>query len=294
MEAGQGVLHLHVAGLGTWLDARQAGISLAAPTAHAKFLLTRPAGSPAGPDDLYLQVRSEPLTESDACWELVCRTEIWELWLDAEGRYVFVAPRQVPPRCVRVDHVFKNGEVFGDLASNNGNGHYPLLQGLEIVLMVNRLAGLGDLILHAAGASIDGEGYCFFGSSGAGKSTLAAQLARNPAVSVLGEDQTILRFIEGKFWIFGTPWHENPDLCAAAGAPLKKLFFLNRKNNREIQALSPFDGMSRLLQTAFVPYYRPAALPGILDRLALLVEHIPLFTLNYQIGSDVLKLVLEA
>ena len=54
---------------------------------------------------------------------------------------------------------------------------------------------------------------------------------------------------------------------------------------------SPPAGVARLLQTAFIPYYRPAAVAAILDRLALLAEHVPFHTLSYQLGEDVLELI---
>lgn len=239
---------------------------------------------------MILRVRNELLPEAKAWGTCLCANEIWELWLDKAGRYVFVAPRQSPPRRVVVDADFTSGEVLGDFATSNGQGLYPL-QSLDIRLFANWLASFGDVILHAAGVAVDGRGYCFTASAGVGKSTLAASLSANTSVTVLGEDQVILRYLEGRFWIYGTPWHLDPAMCSPLGVPLEKLFFLERSIEQQVEPLISMEGITRLLQTAFIPYYRPEAVSTILDRLALLPEQVPFYTLSYRLGTDVLELI---
>jgi len=185
--------------------------------------------------------------------------------------------------------------VVGEFAAGapDGRAVYPL-QGIDMALYANWLACYGDMILHAAGVAVDGQGYCFVGASGAGKSTLTTTLAATAAVTVLGEDQVILRRINDQFWIYGTPWHENTDRCSPGGAPLEKLFFLNRTIGNGVEACGRIEGITRLLQTAFVPYYRPDAVDKILDNLGRLAEQVPFYTLGYQLGADVIRLIREA
>jgi hypothetical protein len=151
------------------------------------------------------------------------------------------------------------------------------------------------MILHAAGIDVDGQGYCFVGSHGAGKSTLTASFAapteEQGKVEVLGEDNLILRYQEDQFWIYGTPWHLNPEMCSPRGVPLKKLFFLDKTAGQQVEQLLPVDGVARLLQTAFIPYYRPETVSNILDRLALLAGQVPFYTFCYQLGSDIYQLI---
>jgi len=295
-EVATQVMAVRVAELDLHIDARGTGLHLAAPPGHARFVEPHAAGffeSPAVFDGLVLRVRTGPLPESREGVVPLCVAEHWELWLNEAGRYVFVAPRQSPPRRVVVAPDFSAGEVFGDFSSCNGQDLYPH-QSLEIRLFVNWLANFGDVILHAAGVAIGGSGYCFAGFGGVGKSTLAATLASDPAVTVLGEDQVVLRYLQGRFWIYGTPWHENPAMCAPLGVPLEKMFFLQRTGKDGVAACTPADGVARLLQTAFVPYYRPKAVSAILDRLALLAEQVPFYSLRYHLGSDALSLIREA
>jgi hypothetical protein len=111
---------------------------------------------------------------------------------------------------------------------------------------------------------------------------------------VLGEDQVILRYLEGRFWIFGTPWHLNASLCSPLGVPLDKLFFLDRTSGHGAGPFGPLEGTARLLQTAFVPYYDRAGVTRILDTLARLAEQVRFYTLGYRLGADLLELVRDA
>jgi hypothetical protein len=287
------VMILRVAELALRLDARGAGLHLVVPPAHAKFVpqeTAEAAETSAVSRELMLRLRNGPPAEARAGLTPLCLAEVWELWLDEAGRYVFVAPRQSPPRWIVVDPGFTVGEVLGDFAASDGDGLYPR-QSLDIRLFANWLGSYGDVILHAAGVVVGGAGFAFAGPAGVGKSTLAAFLSTNSSVTVLGEDQVILRYLEGRFWIYGTPWHTDPAFCSPLGVPLEKLFFLERTDGNGVAPCPPLDGVARLLQTAFIPYYRPAAVSTILDRLALLAQQVPFHTLSYRLGTDVMELV---
>lgn len=260
-----------VAGLELWMDARATAFELTTPPNHAQFLLPAHTPSKSAPGRLVIGVRDAPLVALPPQLTPLCRTEVWELWLDEAGNYVFVAPRQKPPKRVTVAADFASGEAQADYAAWHIGSAYPL-QYLDIRLFANWLANCGDVLLHASGVAVDGRGYAFIGSSGAGKSTLAAALATHPGVTVLGEDQLAMRYLQGRFWIYGTPWHEREGFCSPLGVPLEHLYVLDREAPRPLASLAPSAAITRVLQTAFVPYYRPAAVAAMLDRLALLAD----------------------
>lgn len=288
-------LALHIAGLDLELNARDSGLELAVPFIFEKFLSENLPLKPApetGQGTLSLMVHNEQQSINEHGGVPLCRTKIWELWLDESGYYIFISPRQSPPKRVIIDPKFRTGEILGDFSLVKGQAIYPL-SSIDIRIMVNWLAKFGDLILHAAGVCVNGQGYCFIGEAGKGKSTLASALARHESVTVLGEDQVILRYLDGQFWIFGTPWHERIEMCSPIGVPLQKIFFLDRDMDEEIKPISPSEGITHILQTAFVPYYLPDKIHLIMDRLSILGEDIPFFTLNYKLGSDILPQIVE-
>jgi hypothetical protein len=218
--------------------------------------------------------------------ERICKTEVNEIKKDQTGSFIFTALHN-PFHKVVIESNFQSGTIYRSKPENDQIQSYPL-KYLDSLIFVNWLAPYQDILLHASGAIINKMGYAFLGPSGAGKSTLAEAIHQTIPSIVMGEDQLVLSSIAGQFWVFGTPWHENPAMCSPAGAPLKKLFFLDRDSSKppSCTPISSADGVQRILQTAFIPYYRQDLLPGILDRLAYLAEQVPFYRLNYHLGSD--------
>lgn len=234
---------------------------------------------------LHLELRCAKIPPHQVSDTPLLRSNSWELWQDKVGNLVFKHLTASAPSQITVTPDFTRGEVLVDLSAFSGKTFYPLIN-LESRLFSAWLASTGDMIMHASGVSVNGEGYCFLGDSGAGKSTLAGILAQRPGVTVLGEDQVILRYLASRFWIFGTPWHQNLHMCSPLGVPLSKMFFLDRSLPPGTIRLEPVDGVTRLLQIAIIPYHLPQWLPGILDRLSLLANQVPFISLSHQLGTD--------
>ncbi len=224
---------------------------------------------------------------------LLYRNEIFEVWRNPQNQLTFTQASQKPQRWIRLEPNFEHGLIIGDFKASNGKMAYPL-QYIDIVIFSNWLANFGDLLLHASGIIWEGEGYCFIGHSGAGKSTLARDLREEHGLTVMGEDQIVLRKLDGQLMVFGTPWHETADMCAYGGVPLKKIFFLNRSASQIVSRVNRSDAVLRLLQTAFYPIYRPEIIGGIMDRLIELSDRVDFFELAYERGSDILSEILKA
>ncbi len=300
-------IFLGIAGLGLKLDAKGANLKIITPNCYEKFL--KPVANPQAfllfnqndnnlsgeGDQLALKVKNENLSiqpKSEGL-DLIFQTDNWTAKFDGHGNFILDTLQIPPKRRMIINGDFSHGEVIGDFSEWENSGFYPLLN-MDMKLFVNWLARSGDVILHASGVNVDGHGYVFAGKAGAGKSTLASLLLRNHAVTVLGEDQVILRYLNGRFWIFGTPWHEDPVMCSPQGVPLEKLFFLDRDDKQGVSLIKPIESVTRILQTAFVPFYRQDLMPGILDRLEKLSKQVPGFVLSYQIGSDPWPLIIRA
>lgn len=222
---------------------------------------------------------------------LVHHNVLWELRQDLDGNYVFINSQEPDELCLVVAGDFTEGQIVGAHRAALANSH-TLFSSLGMPLFTNWLGTYGDLILHTSCVVVGGKGYCFPGPSGVGKSTLATQLASEHTLTILGDDHIILRYLEGQYWVFGSPWHQNLTQCVPLGVPLERLIFLDRDVTPGMHALSPLEGVSRVLQTALIPYYRPDLTDRILARLATLAEEVPFFTLNYNLGTDPLDLIL--
>jgi len=256
------------------------------------FLVFPKAGNenfPAFSRTLTLEVIQKKLNRETQWDKLITRTQIWELWEKSEQELVFSNPIQPNYRQLIVQKDFSCGQLLGDFEADPEALLLP--KELEIVFYVNWLGLYGDLILHAAAVRIGEDGYAFIGHSHAGKSTLARILSEDKSVKVFGEDQVVLRFMDGEFWLFGSPWHFYSSLFAPEGVRLKGLFFLDAKGKESYVRLEPLEGVSKILQTAFIPYYNAAAVERIMDRLGQLSELIPFQTFGFALDEDLQELI---
>lgn len=294
------MLTCQIADLKITLEAGGGDLKIGTPPSYIKFI-DQPSFSndikkinhKFSPNTLYLKIHEIPSTEICTWHKLLHQDILWELWQDETGRFVFINLLEPGYYWAVIEPDFSTGEVFYDYSFAQQGYPYPLAS-LDLRIFVNWLGSFGDVILHASCAVVEGEGYCFVGRSGIGKSTLAGFLKQNNGFEILGEDHVILRYIEERFWVFGSPWHENPEMCSARGVPLRKVFFLDRNLQPGTTQIKAADGVSRVLQTALIPYYRPELVESILERLTKLAGAVPFHTLSYQIGSDAWELIRSA
>jgi hypothetical protein len=287
------VINLRIANLLLTIEGLSLGknVSLSLPAVHQKFVKhSEESYSPVPDKQISLKVMNKSIPPDLLLAECLCETEIFKIYQNESGHLTFFCPRHQPPCAISVDQDFASGQEFGEFQQLKESAFYPL-QYIDIVFFSNWLASFGDLILHASGVAIDGKGYCFLGDSGVGKSTLADLLTAEKGVTLLGEDQVILRNHHGEFWIYGTPWHERPERCSPLGVPVEQMFFLKKKFKSNVSDISAFDGYTRLMQTAFIPYYRPEATKRIMDTLNVLSEQVQFQELSFELGSNVLDLI---
>jgi len=226
--------------------------------------------------------------------DLLLSNDTWDLLKEPNHGLVFRFKHyQVPVLAISVDSEFRQGKIHRTEIGLESDG-ISIKDIIDIRLYLNWLASFGDIVLHASGFVYEGKGYCFLGESGRGKSTLVRDLAGEPGLTVLGEDQVILRCLDGQFRIFGTPWHSEPEFCSPMDAPLEKMFFLDRTQEETTWKMTPMEVTTRIIQTAIVPWYRKECLPLILERIALVPEYTRCLGLSYKLGSDSLDTLLQA
>jgi hypothetical protein len=155
---------------------------------------------------------------------------------------------------------------------------YPL----DELVMMHRLA-LGEGVeVHALGlADHDGSGYLFLGHSGAGKSTTARLWMAQPGVHLLSDDRIILREHQGKFWMYGTPWHGDAGVASPERAQLSAIFLLEQAPANEVTPLPPSKAAAELFARAFVPHYLQSGIQFTLSFLDQLTRSVPCSILRF-------------
>ncbi len=159
------------------------------------------------------------------------------------------------------------------------------------VCLLSRLALDSGLLLHAAGVSIQDQGYVFTGASGTGKSTIA-QLFADQGALILSDERVILRRQEASVTVYGTPWVGSGQYAAQVFRTLTGLYGISHGEHRHrVEPLSSTKTMSLLLQQAFLPHWDRAAMEATLDFLASLTTHVPCFSLAFLKQADLVELL---
>ena len=169
---------------------------------------------------------------------------------------------------------------------------YDFLQ----VLLINYFAlNKNGVFVHSiAVKDLDGRGLLFAGKSGAGKTTTARLWHKHSQAMVLNDDRVIVRRLNAKFCIYGTPWHgEFSDYLKSRieSAPLDKLFFIypaSRNTNRSISRKQAF----KLLYPALFPtFWDKGCLENIVSFCRDLLKAIPCFKLGFANDKRVIEFV---
>jgi hypothetical protein len=157
----------------------------------------------------------------------------------------------------------------------------PLLAPFDQMLLVHFLGQRRQgIILHACGVVDGNQGLAFCGASGAGKSTLA-QLWQQSGTTVLSDERLVVRLIDHRFFIYGTPWHGDSPIFSAQGAPLHRLYMISHAAQNSLRLLSPGWGAAQLFICCFPAFHNRVAMENSVTLLGQLAAAIPCYELGF-------------
>ena len=112
-----------------------------------------------------------------------------------------------------------------------------------------RLLEFDGFVLHASAVLYKGKVYLFSAPSGTGKSTHAAlweKVFGSDAV-VINDDKPALRLIDGKLYVFGTPWSGKSDKNKNLSAPLGGICFISQSETNYIEKADTLSSTALIL-----------------------------------------------
>lgn len=196
----------------------------------------------------------------------------WRLYYSNE-KYIF----QTRDRTAILTPNFTSGEIY---ITKNPRG-FPFTYPLDEILIINLLAKGRGVMVHAFGVMDTDNGLLFAGTSGAGKSTLSNLWKDKKDITVLSDDRIIVRKIDGRFWMYGTPWHGDAKVCSPEKAPLEKIFFLKHAKKNGIKKMSPIDATSRLIVCSFPTFWDKKGMEFTLGFIDELIREVPCYELRF-------------
>lgn len=165
------------------------------------------------------------------------------------------------------------------------NGNYDMrCFGLNNALMiVFAFAGSREqtLLIHASLVKNNGYGYAFIAKSGTGKSTQASMWLRYiPGSELMNDDNPIIRIIDNKPWIFGSPWSGKTPCYRNVKARLGAITRIDRASKNSIEKLAPIEAFASLLPSCSSMKWDKDIFNSICNTITKIIETTDIYTLH--------------
>lgn len=146
-------------------------------------------------------------------------------------------------------------------------------------VFARRILNFDGYYIHSSAVILDGKAYLFTAPSGTGKSTHTEKWMRLFGARYLNDDKPVLRFVNGTWMAYGTPWSGKHDLSSNEGVPLGGIACLQRGQKNEIYPIEPVKALPYLMsQTVF--HLRADNVEKKLGILNRLITQVPIWDLK--------------
>ena len=214
-----------------------------------------PPPAPAPDPEVFYASVSEVSSKGDAASE--------KPWVRVDGRPGLIYP-------------LGPGDVF----------HVPVRTlWFNVVLLALLLRG--GLLVHAAGAVLNGRGLIFPALSGTGKSTLSGLLETDYPGSVVCDERIAVRpdaesdAAAPRWTLAGTPWSSSAGIARKTAAPLAALVFLEQAPACAIEPIPASDAVRRMLPQISVDWKNTELADRGVAALDALLAAVPAYVFRF-------------
>lgn len=151
--------------------------------------------------------------------------------------------------------------------------HTSLLRRISMELLYR----FDGMYLHGGALLYKGKVWLFVAPSGTGKSTHLAlwkRLLGEQAV-ILNGDKPLLRLIDGRFYVYGTPWKGKEGWGVDGNGPLAGIYILKRAEENRVEPMAELEILNMLLSQTARPEDREG-MHKLLDLIGGLMEQVPI------------------
>ena len=169
----------------------------------------------------------------------------------------------------------------------------PYLEGLALFrkLCDYALTNADGIIFHSSAIAVDGKAYLFTAPSGTGKSTHARlwrELLGDRAVMV-NDDKPIIRYEDGKFFVYGTPWTGKHNLGNNMRAEIKAICKIAQAKENTIRKASTQEMLMVILNQTIRPS-DPEKMDKLLGLIDNMLKKVELYSLGCNISNEAAEL----
>jgi hypothetical protein len=224
-------------------------------------------------------------------------SENWRL-MQKGNTYIYRSSVEMKKQLMLVKRTFDKVRAYLLPKENKGWvwNYADIIYDFLQVLLINYFAlKKKGIFTHSIGAKdLDGRGFLFAGKSGAGKSTTARLWHKHSKAMVLNDDRIIVRKKNGKFFIYGSPWHgEFSDYLVSRieSAPLEKIFFIHHAPENTAREITQKEAFNLLYPALFPTFWDKGCLENIVSFCQDLIRSVPCFSLGFVNDKKIIDFV---
>ncbi len=147
------------------------------------------------------------------------------------------------------------------------------------------------IIFHSSALAVDGKAYLFTAPSGTGKST-HSRLWREmlgDKVVMINDDKPIVRFVDGDFYVYGTPWNGKHRLDTNCRVKIAAICEIKRGEKNSIEKITPREMLPVVLNQTLRPG-EVAEMDKYLSIVDRLLKRVGLYRLHCNISREAAEL----
>lgn len=136
-------------------------------------------------------------------------------------------------------------------------------------------------LIHASLVRQNGYGYAFIAKSGTGKSTQVSMWLRHlPGCDLMNDDNPIVRIIDEKAYIYGSPWSGKTPCYRNVKAKLGAITQIDRAKVNSVDKITPVEAFAVLLPSCSSMKWDLDIFNNICDTITKLIETTGIYTLH--------------
>ena len=156
-------------------------------------------------------------------------------------------------------------------------------------------AGLGTLLLHASVTRYEGRGSLFFGVSGTGKSTHSRLWHEYvPGSDLMNDDNPIIRWEDGRFLVYGSPWSGKTLCYRNVVAPVNALVRLEQVPENRIERLQPLQAYASVIAAVSTIRWNHDIMSLLIPTIERVAMNVPCFQLRCRPDEEAVQVCKEA
>lgn len=161
---------------------------------------------------------------------------------------------------------------------------FLLSYGVNSVLMITyafATARFQTLLIHASCVKQGDYAYCFIAKSGTGKSTQVSNwLKYIPNCELLNDDNPIVRVIDGKVYVYGSPWSGKTPCYRNRKAYLGAITRIERATENKVVRQSPIEAFASFLPSCSTMKWESKLYNDVMDTISKIIELKGIYTLH--------------